>query len=211
MSIDVEKQLDAKANGELPTAITEEPRASDAALEKPPPLEKDEADGKATDGAKEKEKTGNMKDFFRIFAYADRQERILYSIALFASIASGAALPLMTIIFGQFTGKFNDFATGKVSPEAFKKNVDHFTLWFIYLFVGRVVVAYVGNSCISVAAVRTTGNLRKAFMEKTLRQEIWHFDKAGNGSTASQVTTSAFMLQSFMEHELTESIRRQSH
>lgn len=63
MSIDEEKQLEAKANGDLPTAITEEPRSGDAAIEKPAQPGKDESDGQAKDGAEEKAKEGNLKDF----------------------------------------------------------------------------------------------------------------------------------------------------
>ena len=96
----------------------------------------------------------------------------------------------MTIIFGQFTAKFTNFSTGTGTPQEFRNEVDHFTLWFIYLFVGRFVVTYVGNFCVSVAAIRTTKAIRYAFLESTLRQEIWYFDKEGNGSVASQVTTS---------------------
>ncbi|KAK4694318.1 ATP-binding cassette, subfamily B (MDR/TAP), member 1, partial [Lecanoromycetidae sp. Uapishka_2] len=42
---------------------------------------------------------------------------------------------------------------------------------------------------ISVAAIRTTRSLRRAFLEHTLRQEIWHFDKRSTGAIATQVTT----------------------
>lgn len=37
--------------------------------------------------------------------------------------------------------------------------------------------------------MRTTRALRQAFLEHTLRQEVWQFDKQGNGAIAVQVTT----------------------
>ena len=99
----------------------------------------------------------------------------------------------MTIIFGQFTTKFTSFVSGSQSPQAaqeFRNNVDNFVLWFVYLFVARFVVVYIANVSVSIAAIRTTRTVRRTFLEKTLRQEIWHFDKQSIGSISSQVTTS---------------------
>ena len=98
----------------------------------------------------------------------------------------------MTIIFGQFTAKFNSFSSGSGSVQAFRNDVNTFVLWFIYLFAARFVVIYVANLTVSVAAIRTTRAVRKAFLEKTLRLEVWHFDTLANGSISSQVTTSEF-------------------
>ena len=99
----------------------------------------------------------------------------------------------MTIIFGQFTTKFTSFVSGGRSEQEaqrFKDNVDGFVLWFIYLFVARFAVVYIGNLAVSIAALRTTRTIRRTFLERTLRQEIWHFDKQSIGSISSQVTTS---------------------
>lgn len=96
----------------------------------------------------------------------------------------------MTLVFGQFTTDFNNFASGQSTPDEFRTRVDSFVLWFIYLFIGRFVLAYTGNVLINIAAVRVTRALRTAFLENTLRQEIWHFDKQGNGAAATAVTTS---------------------
>lgn len=62
----------------------------------------------------------------RIFSYADKYDWCLNAVALVASIAAGAALPLMTLIFGQFVGKFNSFQSGNGSPDAFRSDISHF-------------------------------------------------------------------------------------
>lgn len=191
---------------ELPTIIVKEhhPESDPEVIGKQ--LEQGEEQNIENDGKKEKENQGSIRDFVvsllqacnvslslttlqRIFRFADRLDRCLFTIAFLASIVSGTTLPLMTIIFGQFTAKFNDFVTGDSSAEMFKDNVDHFVLWFVYLFVGKFVIVYVANVCVSIAAIRTTRAIRKAFLESTLRQEVWHFDKQSNGSISTQVTT----------------------
>ncbi|KAK5208744.1 hypothetical protein LTR41_005973 [Exophiala xenobiotica] len=155
----------------------------------------------------EKEPEGSIKDYLRIFRYADKYDWILNSVAISCAIASGAALPLMTLIFGSFTNKFNGYSTGNGSPEAFKNQVDSFVLWFIYLFVGKFVVTYISTAAITTSAIRTTRNLRRAFLECTLRQEVWHFDKQSNGAIATQVTTNGNRIQSGIAEKLVFTIQ----
>nr|POE66217.1 leptomycin b resistance protein pmd1 [Quercus suber] len=120
----------------------------------------------------------------------DGFDRTLFITALLCAIASGASLPLMTIIFGKFTTKFTRFAVGQSTRGEFQDTSDHFALLLVYLFIGRFAVVYIGNVCITIAALRTVRAIRKRFLEATLRQEVWHFDKHASGSIATQVTTS---------------------
>ncbi len=96
----------------------------------------------------------------------------------------------MTLVFGSSTRSFNDYAVGQGNSQQFQDEINYLVLYFVYLFVGRFVIGYVATLCICVAAARTTNSLRKAFLESLLRQEISHFDMQGNGSAATQVTTS---------------------
>lgn len=157
---------------------------------------------------KEKESQGGLKDYFvsgiaqgcrccfvlmlqqRIFHYADRLDCILYAIAISGAVAVGAALPLMTLVFGSSTSSFTNYASGKASPQEFQAKVNHLVLYFVYLFVARFVIGYVATLCVCIAAARTTNSLRKAFLASLLRQQVSHFDMPGNGSPAAQVTTS---------------------
>lgn len=97
----------------------------------------------------------------------------------------------MTILFGQFTTKFTNFANGSSTPDEFKSDVNSFCLWFIYLFIGKFVISYLATVSISISGIRTTRTIRRAFLEHILRMEIWHFDLPENGSPATQVTTNA--------------------
>ncbi|ETN36902.1 uncharacterized protein HMPREF1541_07889 [Cyphellophora europaea CBS 101466] len=148
----------------------------------------DASDGSSKDG-EEKEPSGGIGHYVRIFRYADALSKTLFVVAIVGSIASGAALPLMSLIFGQFTNQFSDFSIGQANRENFQNSVDDLVLWFVYLFIARFVIVYAANVAISTAAIRTTAAIRRAFLEATLRQEVWHFDKASNGSAATQVTT----------------------
>lgn len=203
---DVEKSLGSESQplGAQPPVVDSLPTNFDH--EKP--SSDDAGDTKEAEEKTEKEKGGGFKDYFvsshqerrsrmqliprqRIFQYADRLDIFLYAVSLSGGIATGAALPLMTIVFGSSTASFNTVATGQSSADEFTARINHLILYFVYLFVARFVIGYFATLFICIAATRTTRNLRKAFLESLLRQEVWHFDKEGNGSPATQVTMSA--------------------
>ncbi|KAL4721991.1 hypothetical protein ACLX1H_011185 [Fusarium chlamydosporum] len=146
-------------------------------------------DSTTTTTQNEDESQAQLGDLWRAFQFADRLDWFLNVTSLICSIASGAAMPLMTIVFGQFTGRFADFAGGSVDPNAFRSEVDSFVLWFIYLFVGKFVLSYIATTAITISGIRTTRVLRQRFLEKLLRTEIWYFDTANIGSPATQMTT----------------------
>ncbi|KAL4807614.1 P-loop containing nucleoside triphosphate hydrolase protein [Aspergillus unguis] len=154
--------------------------------------EKYQKDGR-DDNEKEKEKNESQpgfKDFVRIFHYADALSKILNVISFLCAVGTGAAMPLMTIIFGQFTSKFAAFAGNPSDTDSFQDIINEFVLWFIYLFIGRFVVSLTANISITVSGIRTTRALRQAYFEHLLRTEIWYYDTAKD-SPAVQISTNA--------------------
>jgi hypothetical protein len=63
----------------------------------------------------------------RIFSYADGLSKVLYSVAFVACITSGAALPLMDLLFGKFVNKFNEFAQDGSDADAFRSALNELT------------------------------------------------------------------------------------
>lgn len=111
-----------------------------------------------------------------------------------AAVASGAALPLMTLVFGSSTSSINGYASEQDTgnSQQLRNQINQLVLYFVYLFVGRFVIGYIGTLSICIAAARTTNSLRKAFFKSLLSQNIEHFEVQGNGSVATQVTTSIY-------------------
>lgn len=69
----------------------------------------------------------SFKSYRRIFAYADQESWVLYSVAFAAAVAAGSALPLMNLVFGKFVTAFNNFALGKLSPEDYRREVSRYS------------------------------------------------------------------------------------
>ena len=114
----------------------------------------------------------------------------LYAIGFTGAIAIGAALPLMTLVFGRWTTSFDNYAVGQADEQHFTHTIHHLVLHFVCVLAARFVIGYILTLCICVAAASTTRSLRKAFLEILLRQQVGYFDKQSTGSATTQVTTS---------------------
>jgi hypothetical protein len=57
---------------------------------------------------------------------------VLYALGFASAIAVGAALPLMTIVFGNSTAQFNQQATGQ-DNSSFTSNINNLVL-YLYTF-----------------------------------------------------------------------------
>lgn len=52
-----------------------------------------------------------LSNYWRVLSFGSRTDHVLIIVAICASAASGVALPLMQIIFGNLVGQFNDYFT----------------------------------------------------------------------------------------------------
>jgi ATP-binding cassette subfamily B (MDR/TAP) protein 1 len=103
----------------------------------------------------------------------------------------------MTVVLGKSTTDFSNIRTSRSDEK-----INDLVLWFIWLFLARFVFSYIANVLVGIAATRTTRSLRRSFLESTLRQETWYFDKI-HGSTATLVTTNATRVQNGIGEKLT--------
>ena len=97
----------------------------------------------------------------------------MYSIAIAGGVAVGAALPLMTLVFGQSTAAFSNVAAGGANAQQFTSTINHLVLYFVYLFIARFVIGYIATIWICMAGTRTTGALIKAFFVSVVGVEVW--------------------------------------
>ncbi|KAH8587450.1 ATP-binding cassette, subfamily B, member 1 [Bisporella sp. PMI_857] len=152
------------------------------------------------------EKSGSIHDYIRIFQYADKTDWILNVISLLTCIGSGVVLPLMTVVFGNSITLFNDFSGPNTAK--FRREVLKMVLWFVYLFIAKLVLTYVSMVTISISAIRTTRSLRQAFMNSMLRKEIWHFDHQDSSAVAVLVTTNGARITKGISDKLAITIQQ---
>lgn len=51
----------------------------------------------------------------------------------------------MTLVFAASTRTFSNYSMGNSDPQAFQNEVNGLVLYFVYLFVGRCVINYIGK------------------------------------------------------------------
>jgi ATP-binding cassette subfamily B (MDR/TAP) protein 1 len=133
---------------------------------------------------------------------------VLHTVGFFSAIGAGAALPLMTLVFGELVNVFNEWgqvdADGNplVTPHQFRQEINKNALWFVYLFIGKFVLVYLHTTCFTIAATRMTRGLRLAYVKSILRQEIAYFDTCTPGSVATRISTNANLIQTGLSEKV---------
>ncbi|RPA74037.1 multidrug resistance protein 1 [Ascobolus immersus RN42] len=183
------------------TSSPSPPSTSSSQIEKlSEPIEKKDiavgSPDKSEDAEKKEGAEGSTDDLMKVLKMCGTTELTFYIIGTIAAIASGIAMPMMTVVFGGFVTTFTDFGTGRLTPDEFMDEAVKYTLYFIYLFVARFVVTYVYTTCFKIGAIKLVKKLRIRFIEKILSQEVSYFDTLGSGAVSVRVTTNANQVQS---------------
>jgi ATP-binding cassette subfamily B (MDR/TAP) protein 1 len=89
----------------------------------------EQSSSEAGDTVVEKAETDDavFKSYWRIFSYTDAVGWMLNTFAFVAACASGAALPLMDLIFGKTVTTFNNFGINAISPDLFRSQTTKWT------------------------------------------------------------------------------------
>jgi ATP-binding cassette, subfamily B (MDR/TAP), member 1 len=75
--------------------------------------------------------------YFRLWQYSSPLDWLLRAVGALAALGAGTAYPLMTIVFGDLVNDFNAIALGLETPAQFRHSINHNSLWFVYLFIGK--------------------------------------------------------------------------
>src|SRR5690606_3884909 len=76
-----------------------------------------------------------------LYRYSSSTDLAIMAVSALAAIASGAALPLMTVLFGSLQGTFQDYFTpnGGMTYDDFMDEIVKLILYFVYLAIGEFV------------------------------------------------------------------------
>ncbi|XP_051999478.1 ATP-binding cassette, sub-family B (MDR/TAP), member 4 [Xyrauchen texanus] len=145
-----------------------------------------------------------------IFRYADGVDIFLMLVGAVMSMANGAVLPLMTIVFGDMTNSFVDstildslkdnvtFPPNYTFPEFTNVTLgEQMTKYAInYSILGFVVLgaAYMQVAFWTLAAGRQVKRLRKKFFHSIMKQEIGWFDVNETGQLNTRLTDDIYKI-----------------
>ncbi|CAL5866562.1 uncharacterized protein PFLUO_LOCUS771 [Penicillium psychrofluorescens] len=125
------------------------------------------------------EQSTSLKDYFRILSYTTTTDRMVLAVALVCSVASGAPLPIMNIVFGSLVGEFSSYFTpGTSTTEAqFKASV-------------------------SRQSLRVSAALRLEYMNSLFAQPISKLDQVSVGTVVNAITTLSNSIQQSISDKL---------
>jgi len=159
-----------------------------------------------------------------VFKYASWKEALLMVIGTFMAIGSGillccsllisgAALPLMTVVFGNLTNVFGGFGApgastvqGIPTVDEFNSEVSHFALQFVYIGIGILAAAFIGTLFWTLSGERISRRIRgyciqrqkliiSLYLQAVLRQNVAFFDRLGAGEVTNRVSNDAEMIR----------------
>ncbi|TDZ65015.1 Leptomycin B resistance protein pmd1 [Colletotrichum trifolii] len=134
-----------------------------------------------------------------LYRYSSTNDVIILAVSALMSIAVGAALPLMTVIFGNLQGTFQDYFNDfPPSPEAqsdFKSTMAGLVLYFVYLAIGVFIAQYVSTVGFIYTGEHISAKIREHYLESCMRQNIGFFDKLGAGEVTTRITADTNLIQ----------------
>ncbi|KAF4473369.1 ATP-binding cassette, subfamily B (MDR TAP), member 1, partial [Fusarium agapanthi] len=131
-----------------------------------------------------------------LYRYASRNDILIILISALCAIAGGAALPLMTVIFGNLQSVFQDFFVNRtLTSSAFNDKLVSFVLYFVYLGIGEFIVVYISTVGFIYTGEHLSAKIREHYLESCLRQNIGFFDQIGAGEVVTRITSDTNLIQ----------------
>ncbi|KAF4625656.1 hypothetical protein G7Y89_g12507 [Cudoniella acicularis] len=132
------------------------------------------------------------KDLYR---YATVNDYLIIVVSALCAIAAGAALPLMTVIFGNLAGQFQSYFSGGSSRSDFSHTISHMVLYLIYIAIAEFVTVYISTVGFIYTGEHISGKIRSHYLEACMNQNIGFFDKLGSGEITTRITADTNLVQ----------------
>ncbi|KAI5465724.1 ABC multidrug transporter Mdr1 [Mariannaea sp. PMI_226] len=130
-----------------------------------------------------------------LYRYASRNDILIMVVSGICAIAGGAALPLMTVVFGNLQGVFQGYFQGQQTYDDFTHTMTHYVLYFIYLGVAEFIVTYISTVGFIYVGEHISAKIREHYLESCMRQNIGFFDKLGAGEVTTRITSDTNLIQ----------------
>lgn len=132
--------------------------------------------------------------YLTLYRYATFWDKIFLVIAAICAIGGGAALPLMTVIFGNLSGSFSSYFLGTLTTS-FSSILNKYVLYFVYLAIAEFALVYTSTVLFIYVGEHITSKVRDRYLKAILRQNIGFFDKLGAGEVTTRITADTNLIQ----------------
>ncbi len=133
--------------------------------------------------------------FFTLFRYSTRMDLVIMAVSAICAIAAGAALPLMTVIFGNLQGTFQSYFQHEIDYDSFTGELSGLVLYFVYLAIGTFITLYIATVGFIYTGEHISAKIREHYLDSCMRQNIGFFDKLGAGEVTTRITADTNLIQ----------------
>ncbi|UKZ85891.1 uncharacterized protein TrAFT101_001735 [Trichoderma asperellum] len=151
--------------------------------------------------------TPNLKQgIAALYRYSSGLDIFIMIIGAICSIANGAALPLMTLLFSGLQKTFSEYSVGLIGKSELNHGLSKYVLYFVYLAVGQFVVTYIATVGFIYVGEKISTRIREHYLESCLRQNIGFFDKLGTGEIITRITSDTNTIQDGISEKMSVTI-----
>lgn len=141
-----------------------------------------------------------------LYRYTTGLDIFIMIIASICSIGNGAALPLMTLLFGGLQQTFSKFTVGLIDKSELSSELAKYVLYFVYLAIGQFVVTYIATVGFIHVGENISTRIRERYLESCLSQNIGFFDKIGTGEIVTHITSDTNTIQDGISEKVSVTI-----
>ncbi|KAE8155284.1 P-loop containing nucleoside triphosphate hydrolase protein [Aspergillus avenaceus] len=139
-------------------------------------------------------------NFVSIYRYAKASRICALLGSVFCAVVAGAAMPLVTIVFGALAG---EFINGEEKDAHDVRNrVQHLTLVLVYIAIGSFVTTVLSTWGFNVVGEQITRHLQQCYLSSVLQQNMAYFDVVGTGELTSRLDQDMKSIQAGISHKL---------
>ncbi|KAK8085888.1 GTPase-activating protein [Apiospora hydei] len=140
--------------------------------------------------------------FLALYRYADGWDCLIIGVSVLCAIAAGAALPLLSVFFGQLTLAFQSVSLGTIIFADFEAQLTQNVVYFVYVGLAEFVTVYVSTVGFIYTGERIAQRLRAEYLKAILRQNVAYFDTLGAGEIATRITADTNLVQDGISHKV---------
>ncbi|KAJ5999440.1 hypothetical protein N7451_007250 [Penicillium sp. IBT 35674x] len=143
-------------------------------------------------------------NFFSIYRHANASQLCLLFISAICAAASGAAMPLVTLVFGSLAKEFIN--ERDALSDDIRSHIQHLTLRLVYIAIGAFFATMISAWGFNVVGEQIARRLQRQYLSSVLRQNIAFFDVLGAGELTTHIDQDMKLIQAGISQKVGEII-----
>ncbi|KAJ5652785.1 hypothetical protein N7507_010211 [Penicillium longicatenatum] len=143
-------------------------------------------------------------NFFSIYRHANASQLCLLFVSATCAAASGAAMPLVTVVFGSLVKEFIN-ERDQLSDDI-AGHIQHLTLKLVYIAIGAFFATLISAWGFNAVGEQIVRRLQRRYLSSVLRQNIAFFDVLGAGELTTHIDQDMKMIQAGISQQVGEII-----